>query len=392
MLKSLSKYLFLQAFGPFLVASVVLTGIIWLTQALRMLDVLITQGQTLFTFFELTFLALPGTLMIVMPISLFCALLYTLHKLISDSEIVVMYSAGISRWRVTFPFIALAAGASVLILAFSVYIAPAGMRELRSRLHDIRGDVATAMIREGTFANPAQGLTVYVRERDPDGTSYGVLVHDSRNAGESITYMAETGRMVRGAQGPLLEMFNGNIQRMSRTSGGERGPVTLLYFDKYTYDLSQYMENRPDLFYEGRERYFHELINPAPEDTYAQANRSKLLADAHERLIEGVYPLMLALIALAALLPAPFNRRGYAMRMAAAAGAALVSRVGGFAIANAASHNLALVPLMYAFPILICLLCLAMIGGFRFDLFWRNLVTRFQPPSDEQKPQGGAAA
>ncbi|PKP99541.1 MAG: hypothetical protein CVT73_25555, partial [Alphaproteobacteria bacterium HGW-Alphaproteobacteria-12] len=54
MLKSLSRYLFLQAAGPFAVTSIVLTGIIWLTQALRMLDVLIAQGQTLFIFFELT--------------------------------------------------------------------------------------------------------------------------------------------------------------------------------------------------------------------------------------------------------------------------------------------------------------------------------------------------
>ena len=78
MLKSLSHYLLLQALGPFIVASIVLTGIIWLTQALRMLDVLITQGQTLLTFFELTALALPSTLVIVLPISLFCAMLYTI--------------------------------------------------------------------------------------------------------------------------------------------------------------------------------------------------------------------------------------------------------------------------------------------------------------------------
>lgn len=366
MLKGLSRYLFLQTLGPFAVATVVLTGIIWLTQALRMLDVMIAQGQTLVTFFQLTALALPSTLIIVLPISLFCALLYTLHKLITDSEIVVMFSAGVSLWSVALPILAIAVAVSVIVLSFSVYIAPAGLRELKSRLYDIRTDVASSMIREGTFTNPTAGLTVYVRDRTPDGTTYGILVHDSRNPAEPITYMAETGSLVRGPRGPLLVMFNGNIQRVSRDGDKEMGAATLLYFDKYTFDLSPYMQDHPSLVYEGRERYFTELINPAPDDRYGQMHRDKLRSDAHERLAEGIFPTALALIALAALLPAPFNRRGYAMRMAMAAGAALGLRVAGFALANASKNDINLMPLMYLAPITACAISLAILGGFRF--------------------------
>lgn len=375
MLKSLSHYLLLQALGPFIVASIVLTGIIWLTQALRMLDVLITQGQTLPTFFELTALALPSTLVIVLPISLFCAMLYTLHKLISDSEIVVMFSAGISRPAIASPFMAIALGTSFLILIFSIYVAPAGLRELKSRLYEIRSDVATAMIREGTFTNPAQGLTVYVRERSSDGTTNGILVHDSRNPKEPITYMAETGSLVDGPNGPLLVMFNGNIQRVSREGSKDMGAATLLYFDKYTYDLSQYIDSEPNFTYEGRERYFSELIDPARDDTYGWTNRQKLLADAHERLVEGVYPTMLTLIALAALLPAPFNRRGYASRMAFAAILALVIRILGFILANGAATSSYLIPTMYALPLAVCGICIAILAGVRFDLLLQRFMT-----------------
>ena len=366
MLKGLSRYIFVQALGPFIVATAVLTGIIWLTQALRMLDVMITQGQTLIAFFQLTALALPSTLIIVLPISLFCALLYTLHKLITDSEIVVMFSAGVSLWSIAKPILAIAIAVSFVVLSFSVYIAPAGMRELKSRIYDIRTDVTSSMIREGTFTNPTTGLTVYVRERAPDGTTHGILVHDSRNPDEPITYMAETGSMVQGPRGPLLVMFNGNIQRVSRDDAEERGAATLLYFDKYKFDLSPYLKNQPVLVYEGRERYFSELVNPSEDDQYGQSRRDKLLADAHERLVEGIFPMALALIALAALLPAPFNRRGYAVRMAAAAGAALVLRVAGFAFADAAQNNLNLVLLMYLIPLGACALALSIIGGVRF--------------------------
>lgn len=374
MLKGLSRYIFLQTLAPLAVATVVLTGIIWLTQALRMLDVMITQGQTLVTFFQLTALALPSTLIIVLPISLFCALLYTLHKLITDSEIVVMFSAGVSLWSIALPIITIAIGVSITVLSFSVYIAPAGLRELKTRLFDIRTDVASSMIREGTFTNPTTGLTVYVRDRAPDGTTYGILVHDSRNPAEPITYMAETGSLVSGPRGPLLVMFNGNIQRVSRDGDRETGAATLLYFDKYTFDLSPYMRDHPTLVYEGRERYFSELISPGQDDQFGQVNRDKLRADAHERLAEGIFPMALALIALAALLPAPFNRRGYAMRMAAAAGAALAIRVAGFAIANAAKNDLNFVWPMYLVPLAACALALAVLGGVRFGAMLQRLL------------------
>lgn len=376
----LSRYLFLQTLGPFLVASFVLTGIIWLTQALRMLDVLITQGQTLLTFFELTALALPGTLMIVLPVSLFCAVLYALNKLIGDSEVVVMYAAGVSRARIAMPIIAVATVTSLLILSFSVYVAPAGLRELRTRLFEIRSDVATAMIREGMFNNPAQGLTVYVRERHSDGSTHGILVHDGRNPKEPITYMAESGSLIDQGDGLLFVMFNGSIQRVSR-EGNSTNPATILYFDKYTYDLSQYMDDRQTVTFESRERYFRELINPQADDAYAQMNRTKFLADANERLVEGLYPVTLALIALAALLPAPFSRRGYAARLAIAAAAALGVRIAGFAIANAATQDLRLVPIMYLLPIGVSGICIAIIAGTRFDQAWhstqRRLFTRF---------------
>ncbi|MDP2122954.1 MAG: LPS export ABC transporter permease LptF [Parvibaculum sp.] len=376
MLKGLSRYIFLQALGPLLLATVVLTGIVWLTQALRMLDVLIMQGQTLVTFFQLTALALPSTLVVVLPISLFCALLYTLHKLITDSEIVVMFSAGVSLWSVALPILTIALAVSVLVLSFSVYIAPAGLRELKTRLYDVRTDVASSMIREGTFTNPTAGLTVYVRDRAADGTTHGILVHDGRDPAEPITYMAETGSLVKGPRGPLLVMFNGNIQRVSRGAGKEMGAATLLYFDKYTFDMSAYIQDHPAIVYEGRERYFSELINPAPDDQYGHLRRDKLRAEAHERLVEGIFPLALALIALAALLPAPFNRRGYAMRMAVAAGAALGLRVVGFALANASQNNLNLVPLVYLVPVAVCAVSLAVLGGVRFGPALRWLPWR----------------
>jgi lipopolysaccharide export system permease protein len=134
------------------------------------------------------------------------------------------------------------------------------------------------------------------------------------------------------------------------------------------------MDGTPNYAYEGRERYFGELIDPAPDDTYAQAHVPKLRAEAHERLVEGIYPTLLTLIALAALLPAPFNRRGYASRMTLAALIALAVRLLGFVLSNGSATENHLIPLMYLFPLSVCGICVAIIAGVRFDLMLQRLM------------------
>ena len=370
----LTRYIFLQAAVPFTLATFVLTGIIWLTQALRMLDLLITQGQTLGTFFQLSVLALPSAVNTVLPIALFCALLYTLNKLISDSELVVIFSAGISRWSVTLPVMLLVSMTMVLVLFLNAYLMPAGMRELRNRLFQIRGDIATSMIREGSFANPVSGLTVYVRSRTANGGIRGILVHDERVPGKPITYMAESGEMVRTPDGPRLVMYNGNIERVSTTQGPKQSPVSILFFDKYTYDLSQYNSENPVTEYEARERFLPDLFNPASNDFYGQQFKTKLRAEGHDRLVAALYPAMFALIAMACLLTAPFNRRGYTLRIAMGAVAALMARLAGFSLYNLTTSDSSAIPFVYALPIIVCLICCAMISGMTFDSVKRRAL------------------
>ncbi|PCJ71096.1 MAG: LPS export ABC transporter permease LptF [Rhodobiaceae bacterium] len=376
MFSGFTRYIFVQAAGPFLLASLALTGIIWLTQALRLLDVIIGQGQSAGTYFLLTLLSIPSLLTLILPISLFIGVLYALHRLYSDSELVVMFSSGISRWGIARPFLFLCGVVSLVVFALSTYIAPAGLREVKSRLYEIRTDFASALIREGAFNTPINGLTVYVRERKPDGTIMGILVHDNRDPAKPVTYMAETGTLVSSNSRPRLIMFNGNIQRANKSDGGDS--LSLLYFDKYTYDLSQFASNPTERYYEGRERYLWDLIWPASDDIYARNYRNRLTTEAHDRIAGILYSFMFGFIALASLLSAEFNRRGYAARLAIAAVLALGARLFSLTLYNATVSYPSAAVLMYLFPAAVCGLCAAHISGVKFDRWftWVLILVR----------------
>ncbi|MEQ9519955.1 MAG: LPS export ABC transporter permease LptF [Parvibaculum sp.] len=376
MVSGIIRYILVQAAGPVLLTTLALTGIIWLTQALRLLDVIIGQGQSAGTYFLLTLLSVPSVLSLILPIALFIGVIYALHRLFSDSELVVMFAAGISRWHVAKPFIILTSFVSFLMLIINLFVSPAGLREVKQRLYEIRADFASAVIQEGAFNNPISGLTVYVRSRNSDGTIEGILVHDNRIPLEPVTYMAETGTLVFANSGPRLVMFNGNIQRANKTDG--ESAISLLYFDKYTYDLSQFASGPEDKYYEGRERYLNDLLWPEPDDVYAANYRPRLLAEAHDRLAGILYPFMFVFVAVASLIAAEFNRRGYALRLTISGILALGARMVSLMLFNITISYPSAAILMYLFPLAVCGLAAAVINGARFDVMVASVWHRIR--------------
>ncbi|PPR68192.1 MAG: hypothetical protein CFH00_00693, partial [Alphaproteobacteria bacterium MarineAlpha1_Bin1] len=85
--RRLQKYILWKLVGPFAFFLLSLTGVIWLMQSLRFVDLIINKGLSASYFGQLTLLVLPGVLNIILPIALFAAVLYVYNNLDGDSEI-----------------------------------------------------------------------------------------------------------------------------------------------------------------------------------------------------------------------------------------------------------------------------------------------------------------
>ena len=92
----LSLYVLGQLLAPVAVLTLLMTSVIWLVSILPYLDLVINRGQSAFTFLYLVLMVLPTPLVIIMPIAFFFAVLLTLNRMQSESELVVMASAGYS--------------------------------------------------------------------------------------------------------------------------------------------------------------------------------------------------------------------------------------------------------------------------------------------------------
>src|SRR5581483_3456972 len=169
-MRLLERYLFRQLLGPTLFAAAALTGVAMLTSSLSALDVLVTERQSPLIFAEVTLLATPQIVSMILPLAVFVAALVALNRLHTEQEIVICFAGGMSRWRVASPAIRLGALIAIAALVLNLLLQPLCFRQLRQTIEAVRADIAATLIKPGQFTHPAPGLTVYAQSMDDDGT------------------------------------------------------------------------------------------------------------------------------------------------------------------------------------------------------------------------------
>ncbi len=354
----LSNYVLTQLIGPTALFAFLMTCVVWLTQSLRLLDLVINRGQSAPTFVYLTILILPSLLVIILPIAYFAGTLYALTKLNSDSELVVMSAAGYSRAQLAVPVFAAAAIVMALTYLCGLYLMPAGQRAMKDKVVDIRADIGAALLNEGEFNTPAKGLTVFIRELDSDGHIRGVLVHDNRDLRRPITYLAESGQLAQTPAGARLLMSDGTIEQ----SGANGAQLSVLKFQSYVFDLDQFASTTRVIDRATSERFLSELFHPDPR--LKPAIRATYYAEGHNRLSQPLYCLAFACIALAAVTRGRRARGATALRLTLASVAAAGLRIAGYGVGGLASRYPILAVLFYFIPLAGAAAALAIMAGF----------------------------
>jgi len=324
---SIDRYVFRTTLASFAVVLVSLTGVIWITQALRGIDLMTSQGQTILTFLGVTSLVIPALVLIISPIALMIAVSHTLNKLATDSEIIVMNAAGFSPIRLFRPF-AFATFVVALLVAFiASYLAPEGLRRLKQWDAEITADVLANILQPGRFAQLDQNLTIRIRERQPGGLLVGIFIDDRRDPKERVSIVADHGTVVKNEGGSFLILEDGNLERFEV---GKRDPA-LVAFGRYGFDMSKFSNQGHDVTLGIRERYLWELLSPQEEDPIYRQLPGQFRAELHDRFMAPIYPFAFAALTFAFLGAPRTTRQSRNFSMGGAILAVFGIRMMGFA-------------------------------------------------------------
>lgn len=366
-MNSIDKYIFRTTFGAFALIAASLTVLIWITQALREIDLMTNQGQAILVFIGMTGLLIPVLVLIIAPIALMVAVTYTLNKLNADSEMIVMSASGMSPWRLFVPFILVALVVSLMVAVIGAYLGPKGLRELRNWAAHLRADLVSTIVKPGRFTTIERGLTIHIRERRPSGQLLGILIDDRRDAKEQVTILAERGQILENERGAFLVLESGSVHRRETT---QRDPA-IVQFERYAFDLSRFSTGADGRTLTARERYLWDLAWPAPDDPLYLVQPGIFRAEMHDRLVAPLYPLAFAVLAYAFLgTPATTRQsRTFALVLTIVAVAGL--RFAGFGSTIFAAQRPAAVVFLYV----------SLVVGFAIGLvaIWRGV--HIEPPA-----------
>ena len=342
----LHRYMFRQLVWWTVVVSASLTCIVWLTQSLRFVEMIVNTGLSVTTFVTFTLLLLPSFLSLIGPISVFSAVMFTYTKMQNDSEIVILRASGMSPFEIGRPALLLASLVMMLGYLNSIYLMPASFREFKDLQREFRSELSSLFLQEGVFNPVVDGITVFIRERSESGQLFGIIIHDERIPEKPVTMMAEQGAIVTSSKGPRVLMVNGNRQEVRE----DDGRLSLLYFDRYTFDLSALNKTEVDLWREPRERFLNELFFSSDQAAKIY-NYRELRMEGIFRLSSPVLFLTFTAIGLALLLGGDFNRRGQFLRILISVLCVTAVQVGVLSMKNLGEKAPVFEHVMYLLPI-----------------------------------------
>jgi lipopolysaccharide export system permease protein len=351
-LSRIDRYILLQLVLGLTAVTLGLVALIWMTQSLRFVQLIVSRGLSLSIFFKLTGLLVPNFVAIILPVACFVVVLFAYQRLAADREITVLRASGVSNIGLARPALLLGLGTMVLAFVLNIWIVPAAFGAFREYQFAIRNRVAALLLQEGVFTQVSDKLTVYIARRDPDGVLHGLLIDDERDPDVPVTILAKTGQLVGGGAAPTVLLYNGSREQVDPRTGA----LEVISFARNAIDLTQDNGTDEPKVRDPTEMSLGELLFPAPGSVNPRLY-AKQLAEAHRRLTSPLTCVSYSLLALAAILGGRFRRHGGGMRVFTAVLIATGLVALGVAFDNLAARNPALLALMWLQAILPGLVC-----------------------------------
>lgn len=336
----LRHYILKQMLYWVVVSATSLVGIVWLSQALKLIELLVNKGAAMTDFLVLTALAIPLWMMIILPIAGLIATILVLNKLQQDREITAMHAVGLSNYKIARGPLMMGGLLTIFMYINSAFILPLTFTGYKTIISDLRASAPIVILQEGVFTDITKGLTIFIEERQGQNNFSNIFVHDTRSENGIVEILAERGKIDISTIPPKLRFFNG--VRSEYVTG--KTQATLLEFDSYELTLTREYKG-----FANRASDYNELpisVLLAGEGASAHYSR-EMRAEGHYRLASPFLAMTLVIIGLASILSARYSRTGSWRQITLGVVAAILIEVLLVMARGATINTPSLFPLMY---------------------------------------------
>ena len=232
--KLIYRKLSLDILSFFIVASLSITLIVWVIQAVNFLDIVSEDGHSLKVYFSYTILNLPRIFSRILIFTFFISAFYIINKYEENNEILVFWTNGIKKisfinflFRFSFFFV-------ILQLILNILIVPYTQNLSRTYLKNSNIDFLPTLISEKKFINVFKSLTIFIEKYNQNGNIEKIFINEKITNNSSKIIIAEKAKIIKLDKKYKIKLFNGGIANINSKN------IYNINFKETEYDLSKF--------------------------------------------------------------------------------------------------------------------------------------------------------
>ena len=285
----------------FILSTIAITLIVWVIQAVNLLDIISEQGHGIKIYFLYSLLNLPKIFSKLVIFTFFLTLFFILNRYLDNNEILVFWTNGIKKisfinfiGRFSFIFV-------LFQLFLNLFLVPYSQNLSQELLKNSSSEFFPKLIQEKKFSNIMRDLTIFVEKYNDQGDLEGIYIKEKINENENKIIIANKGQLVKDVNGFNFKLFQGKIITINPNSNYS------FRFEETNYNLSKF-NSKTRKYIKLDETNTLYLISCLKENIVKRKNikercdkeNSYLIKETYEeifkRVINPIYIIILSLI------------------------------------------------------------------------------------------------
>ena len=275
------KYFFLEYLKIFLIVSLSLSILIWMTQAARLLELITEYGNPIIIYIKYIIFNYPKILDNIFLFSFTISMFFLFSKFESTKEISIYWFSGVSKNKIIKLSIMIAIFSLIINILLSTFITPWSSLMGRKVLGESKFSLINSLVKENNFNSPLKGLTIYVSKNDNKGNLEGIFIYE-----KTQTIFAKKGEVLSNESGSYLKLIDGSTHEQNNMK------INIINFKTTIFDFSKYqMQNTtyPKFNERGLFWLFKNLKGNSPK-------KNEIREEINKRLIKPFMILVLTVL------------------------------------------------------------------------------------------------
>lgn len=286
----LEKYYNKDIVNTFTSITLFIISIVSANILIRLFHKAYSQGLGIDSIFKFVILTLPENVSLVVPISMFLAIILTFGKYFSNNEMFVTLAGGVTWMEIVKNTLKPAYVLGVLTLFTTMYLVPLSKQTLDIYQSSLSARALLSAVTDDKIINLPNGRVLYIKNKSGDSLNDVFLYEKTPEANEYKVITAPKARIKSNKEAAYIDFKNVNIYtRNPNNFESSYGKADKAIYTMYDNSIRDYNHSRTDRL------YMHTLI----DDSFEKKNSNDYVAEFFARINNSISVVIAALLGLA---------------------------------------------------------------------------------------------